>query len=238
MVGNRKDSETRGPQCPTAKVAMDTSTQIALFNDIFTGIYVVLTLVIVIFTYQSLKITRKALEANRQQSIEAIAAVNKQILASEQQAKEALQNQHRPVIVPTRAMFRLNQQSSDRLKFTMQNKGYGTALNTWGVVIHKRIDDFYRFENTYFLVPDKPEDIDLLSIKNSLDFMFPDKKFNGISIYPEPDSNQEDGARLLVTYNDIFDNRYLVIFDTSSLFGWRQTGEPIKINRNCSGGVA
>lgn len=211
---------------------MDASTQVALINDIFTGVYVILTLIIVIFTYQSLKITRKALEASKQQSSDAIAAVNEQIQASEQQAREALQNQHKPAIVPTTEMFTVQQQRTDWLEFVMQNKGYGIALNTWGVATNTRIDEVYRFEHTHFLVPDKPEKINLWSMKNSLDFLFPDKTFTNNSIYPEPDSNQEGGGiRLMVTYNDIFGNKYLVIFDSSKLFGWRQIGEAIKINQ-------
>lgn len=54
----------------------------------FTGIYVILTLIIVIITERSFKATRDALAASDKQSKAAIDAVHKQIAASEQQAQE------------------------------------------------------------------------------------------------------------------------------------------------------
>jgi NACalpha-BTF3-like transcription factor len=86
--------------------------------DGLTATYVVLTLVLAIIalrslskTQTSLDLTRQQININKQQSQEAleaserhsqatIEAVNKQIEASERQAKEALFNQHKPVIVP------------------------------------------------------------------------------------------------------------------------------------------
>jgi len=36
---------------------------------------------------------------------------------------------------------------------------------------------------------------------------------------------------LIVTYNDVFDNKYLVIFDHNDTFGWRQIDEAKRINK-------
>jgi hypothetical protein len=62
--------------------------------------------------------------------------------------------------------------------------------------------------------------------------MFPDKTFKGHSIYPQPDTNNTGkSSRLIITYNDAFGNKYLVIFDTSDIFGWRQIQVPIRIDQ-------
>jgi len=50
------------------------------------------------------------------------------ILSNSKQSREALYSQHKPVIVPTPRRDSLNP-----LLLTMQNKGTGVALNTWGV---------------------------------------------------------------------------------------------------------
>jgi len=56
--------------------------------------------------------------------------------------------------------------------------------------------------------------------------MFPSRKYKDYSIYPPEDTAKIDtNIRLLITYNDIFGNKYLVIFDWSKHFGWRQYEE-------------
>lgn len=178
--------------------------------DALTLILDVLTLFIVIASF-------KAVRDNHKQSQAAIDAMNKQIVVSERQAQEALYNQHKPVIVPLSRLSGLA-----KLQFTMQNKGTGIALNTWGILTNVSSGTLYRFENAYFLVPDKAEAISLFEVTNALDFIFPNREFYGYSIYPQADNTRLHAEmRLMVTFRDIFANKYLIIFDWSS-FGWRQ----------------
>ena len=200
---------------------------LATITVILTGVYVLLTLRIANKTAESVNITKDALVASQWESQKAIDAVNRQIAASERQAQEALFNQHKPVVVPTSKMSGV-----DWLEMMMQNKGLGVALNTWGIATVKSSEKFYRFGSTYFLVPDKLEKISLTDISNSLDFMFPGREFNGCSIYPMPDTAKLDtDVRLMVTYNDIFENRYIVVFDCSIQLNWRQVGNVKKIEQ-------
>lgn len=207
-----------------------------IINTWLQGGYVFLTLILagvaIWSAWIASKYSRKALLATQKQSEESIALINKQITLSERQAQEALYNQHKPVIVPNSNIYSPGKRI-DIMEFTMQNKGSGVALNTWGVLTNTETNQFYRFRSTCFLVPsDKPEGIEIIAINESLDFMFPDKVFSGYSLYPDFDTNDKNsGIRLIVTYNDIFNNKYLAIFDKSELFGWRQFGEAKQIEQ-------
>ena len=193
--------------------------QLAEINDIFTGVYVVLTLIIAGTAIRSIRVaskqSRDAIVASENQSKEAIATVREQIAASEQQAREALYNQHKPIVVPTSPLY----SRQDGLE--MRNAGSGIALNTWGVLTVVATNKLYRFDSTLFLIPEKVQDISLGDISSTLDFMFPGREFNGYSIDPPPDIGRIGTAvRLMLTYNDIFGNIYFCIYDYSG-FGWR-----------------
>jgi hypothetical protein len=120
--------------------------------DGLTAGYVLLTLALAIIAFRSLKqtqasldLTRQQIELNTQQSQESsssserhsqatIDAVNKQIAVSEIQAREALYNQHKPVIVPINTPHQEDQVIYSML---LQNQGAGVALNTWGLITMK-----------------------------------------------------------------------------------------------------
>jgi hypothetical protein len=79
----------------------------------------------------------------------------------------------------------------------------------------------YRFDSTLFLIPERVQNISLGELLNNLDVLFPERKFHEYSLYPPPDTGSIGTAmRLLLTYNDIFGNIYLGVYDYSG-FGWR-----------------
>ena len=195
------------------------STQLAEITAIFTGVYVILTLIIAGTGIRSIRVvskqSRDAIIASENQSKEAIATVREQIVASEQQARESLYNQHKPIVVPTSPLY----SRQDGLE--MRNAGSSIALNTWGVLTVVSTNKLYRFDSTLFLIPEKVQDISLGDISDSLDVIFPGREFNGYSIYPPPDMGRIGTARrLMLTFNDIFGNIYLGVYDYSG-FGWR-----------------
>ena len=195
------------------------SIQLAEINNIFTGVYVVLTLIIAVVAIRSIRMaskqSRDAILASENHSKEAIATVREQIVASEQQAREALYNQHKPIVVPTSPLY----SRQDGLE--MRNAGSGIALNTWGVLTVLATNKLYRFDSTLFLIPERVQGISLGDISNNLGVLFPGRDFNGYSIDPAPDRGRIGTAmRLMLTYNDIFGNIYLGVYDYSG-FGWR-----------------
>ena len=195
------------------------SIQLAEINNIFTGVYVVLTLIIAVVAIRSIRMaskqSRDAILASENHSKEAIATVREQIAASEQQAREALYNQHKPIVVPTSPLYT----RQDGLE--MRNAGSGIALNAWGVLTVVSANTLYRFDSTLFLIPERVQNISLGEISNNLDVLFPGKEFHGYSIFPPPDRGSIGTAmRLMLTYNDIFGNIHLGVFDYSG-FGWR-----------------
>jgi hypothetical protein len=204
--------------CEVEGVAMN-SIQLAEINAIFTGVYVVLTLILAGTAIWSFRVgskqSRDALLSSENYSQEALVTVHEQIAASEQQAREALYNQHKPVVVPTNPLYR----KQDGLE--MRNAGSGIALNTWGVLTIVSATKVYRFDSTLFLLPERVQAISLVEISNNLDVLFPGKEFHGYSLYPPPDRGSIGTAmRLMLTYNDIFGNRHLGVYDYSG-FGWR-----------------
>lgn len=223
------------------------STTLALINDIFTGSYVLLTLIIASVAIWSVRVNSKqsndALEASQQQSKAAIDAVNMQIAASENQAKEALAaiykqieasreqarealyNEHKPVIVP-----RTTPTTTNTTIFSMglDNKGTGTALNTWGILAMTSPPIKYYFEHIAFLVPN----IEALATFSGGEIQFPYDEFEGHSVYPKNNGNDMPSTfRLMVTYNDAFNNKYLVVFDCVYGLEWRQVDEVKKVKQ-------
>lgn len=173
----------------------------------------------------------KQIEASEKQSKETIDAVNKQIETSERQAQEALHNQHKPVVVPISeklegfvGVFRVG----------LQNKGAGVALNAFSVmgikdlplakiiqpggVAKSKIDlpiILYSWK-MWFLVPDEEETF-LFKVQGEV--LFPPTTFEEVDVIPQT------GARLMVTYNDIFTNKYFAFFDYGVELGWKQVHE-------------
>src|SRR5258706_6227846 len=107
------------------------STQLAEINDILTGVYVVLTLIIAGAAIWFIRVTGN-------QAKVAIATVREQIAVSEQQAREALFNQHKPIVVPVSHLYT----TKDALE--MRNAGSGIALNTWGTLTVVSTNKLYR----------------------------------------------------------------------------------------------
>src|SRR5258708_714962 len=165
------------------------STQLAQINDILTGVYVVLTLIIAGAAIWSIRVVGKqskvaiavltliiagaaiwSIRVVGKQSKVAIAIVREQIAVSEQQAREALFNQHKPIVIPVSPPYT----TKDALE--MRNAGSGIALNTWGTLTVVSTNKLYRLESTHFILPEKQQVIDLLDISYSLDFVFPTKE--------------------------------------------------------------
>lgn len=209
----------------TTSVSGSTSSSdntLQLVTVILTGIYVAATLVIVGLTiWQS----KAALAASAGQSQAAIDAVHEQILASEKQAQEAMFNQFKPVIVPLNHPISI---SNNDINFTidMENKGAGVALNTWGIFYVKvYLSVVYHFNKRYFLVPDRRE---LIVFNDGRDgIKVRSGEFHGYPTFPGlmpgvNDRGMSSGSRLMVTYNDVFENIYLVVFDYRDELGWEQ----------------
>lgn len=219
------------------------STTLALFNDILTGVYVLLTLIIVGASIWSIRVnsieSRRALAASQQQSQAAIDAVNKQIEASEKQSKEALDvlreqietskdqarealhNQYKPIIIPGG-----RPKSSDAITFkiSIKNKGAGVALNAWGVFTTLGLPIIRCTDRTHFLAPDSEE---VFSFDTNGEVLYPFSEFEEYSVFVQSNgnSNFSPEIRLMITYMDAFSNNYLVVFDYKDGLGWRQWTE-------------
>lgn len=224
---------------------MDAATITQIVIAAFTGVYVVLTLVIVLITGRSFKVTRDALTANDKQSKAALDAVRDQIVASEKQAQEALYNQHKPIIVPIGG---LNSNDATIWSMQIENWGAGVAFNTWGIITMKgtpipniplspALPFRYFFTETHILIPNKPNGVSFRIGEPQVPFrqqiLFTDNMFEGISIYPLQDekSNSFATSRLMMTYNDVFSNNHMVVFDYNESFGWRQVGEIKRVSK-------
>ncbi len=140
--------------------------------------------------------------------------MNKQIEASERQAQEALYNQHKPVIVPSYNIIQKN--GPGNYTVGIQNKGAGVALNAYGVLAIKGLPTIYCSSGRWFLVPDKEQ---ISTFKVQEDVMYPYNVFEEVNIFPPV------GARLMVTYNDAFSNKYFAVFDYSEELAWKQVYE-------------
>jgi len=180
---------------------------------VYVGLTFALAIVAVVSIVISSKLSRDALAASDRQSREAIEAVQKQIDTSERQAQEALYNQHKPVIVPlTRPL------SHDGITYEVntQNKGSGVALNTYGLLTIFGLPSIMCSNKVFFLVPDK-EEIILFSLGRG-EVVFPYNVFEGYNVFSSE-------VRFMVTYNDVFGNKHLAVFDFSLDLGWRQIDE-------------
>ena len=235
-------------------VFLAASVDYQLPNLILMTVYVGLTLVIAIAAIWSAIITRTALKASSKQSQEALAAserqskaaieaihkqieaseqqardtieaVNRQIEASERQAQEALYNQHKPIVIPINNFSRqdviLKQEHDLKYRMIFQNKGAGVALNTFAIMALNGLPDIFCSTSTGILVQDAdmPKAFDF---NTGIEHMYPSNEFEGVSVFPK---GVFGFARLMITYSDMFDNRYFGVFDYSEEFGWRQLNE-------------
>lgn len=218
-------------------------------SDSLQAAYVILTLIIVIISVWSVHASRKqsqealnisraqvekseiqakvALEENRKQSQLALEAMYKQMETSKLQAQDAIYNQIRPIIVCTSSPY---QDAKLTISINLENVGFGVASDVWGFYncepIDESSDEFppseppsYSFKQSMIFLPKKEMKVTL--VENDERFPFP-PSIEGYSIYPKKDSSASYQNRLLITYSDAFNNRYLSIFDYKNEYGWKQ----------------
>lgn len=180
---------------------------------------------------KSEKQARAALEENRKQSQVALEAMYKQIEASKLQAQEAIYNQIRPIIVCISSPYR----DKDRklsVSIDMKNVGFGVASDVWGVYycepIEEPTDDIpppeplsYSFERSMIFVPQKEMKVNLID-NDKITFNFDSSTIQGYSFHPQENGGVHYQSRLVMTYSDAFNNRYLSIFDYIDEYGWKQ----------------
>src|SRR5260221_4232202 len=219
----------------------------SIANIVYTG----LTVVIVIVAIWSLALTRKQMRENKKQSDAALAAsakqsqaaidavheqikaseqqsqasidvVYEQIKASERQAQEAIHSQQKPVIIPTssvEAIYVPNSATSGKSYRTidLENAGLGIALNVWGTVASLDAGGkYYCSVQSSFLIPHEIETVRF----GQEEFAYPYAVFDVFNLFPMRESGYD--TRLMLTYKDVFDNKYLTVFDKSPGFGWKQ----------------
>lgn len=225
------------------------STNLALINDIFTGVYVLLTLILAGAAIWSIRVSgkqsREALATSRLQSQAAIDAVHKQIEVSEkqskesltllreqieankEQAKEALYNQFKPIIIPRGQPISKN--ATDH-RVHLQNKGTGVASHVWGAYTSAWKYVISCTDRAYILGPDSEE---LVSFNTAGEVLYPHSEFEGYSVLAQSNGNSNFSPenRLMLTYSDTFNNNYLVFFDYNEKLGWRQWTEPKRIEK-------
>ena len=217
--------------------------------DVLTASYVLLTLALAIIAFRSLRqtqasldLTRQQIELNKQQSQEAsiaserhsqatIEAVNKQIAVSEQQAREALHNEHKPIIIPVTDPDPTTQHllpgnlGKQPFSIGIRNKGAGVAMNAFSIVGLKGFPDILCSSSTKILIQgdERPATFDF-----GTKFIYPENMFEGVPVFPQ---GVFGFLRLMVTYSDLFNNKYFVVYDYSEEFGWRQLNELRRVDK-------
>ena len=207
-----------------------------LLMAIYVGLTLVLAIVAVISIVISSRLSRDALAASDRQSKEAIEAVQKQIDASERQAQEALYNQHKPIVIPINNSISkdmvsdviIRHHSTLQIVIGLQNKGAGVALNTFAITAVDGISQVFCLPSTGILSQDAdvPKDFDFNAGVRK--YRYPYDEFEGVPVFPQ---GVFGFARLMVTYSDIFDNRYLGVFDYSDEFGWRMLNDVKRVTK-------
>jgi len=218
-------------------------------SDGLQAAYVILTLIIVIISIWSVRVSRKqslealnisraqvekseiqskaALEESRKQSQLAIDVMREQIESSKLQAQEAIYNQIRPIIVCTSPPF---EDTKHTISINLVNVGFGVANDVWGYYncefTEEPSDDIppseppsYSFKQSMVFLPNKETKVTL--IENDERFPFP-SSIEKYSLHPHKDSSVSYQNRLLLTYSDAFNNRYLSVFDYNHEYGWKQ----------------
>jgi predicted dinucleotide-utilizing enzyme len=174
---------------------------------------------------------QKQIDASEKQTKDTIEAVNRQIEASERQAQEALYNQHKPIVIPISNLSSkdiiLKQQYNLKFIIGLQNKGAGVALNTLAITAVEGLPEVFCSTSTWILSQDAdmPKGFDFNA---GIKHIYPSNEFEGVSVFPQ---GVFGFARLMVTYSDIFDNRYFGVFDYSEEFGWRLKDEIKRVEK-------
>jgi hypothetical protein len=179
-------------------VASDTLLQ--TFSYIANIVYVVLTAVIAIVAFRSLALTRKQIEENKNQTLETI------------------HNQHRPILVCTYPP--VPDTSLKHSPMPIKNEGVGIALNIRVVLSYTSNVRGEKLQSGFIipsaLAPGETEyaSFDPQGMGNMLD------KIGKYSFFPE-DSDTSYNQRLVITYQDIFNHKHLIIFDGRLFTNWK-----------------
>ncbi|SRR5260221_1468221 len=214
---------------------------------IYVGLTLVLAIVAVVSIFISSRLSRDALKASDKQSKEAIgavqkqieasekqtketiAAINRQIEASEKQAQEALYNQHKPIIIPvtdpTTQYLPPSNLGKQPFSIGIRNKGAGVAMNAFSIVGLKGFPDILCSSSTKILIhgDERPATFDF-----GTKFSYPENIVEEVPVFPQ---GVFGFLRLMVTYSDLFNNKYFVVYDYSEEFGWRQLNELRRVDK-------
>lgn len=214
------------------------STTLAFVNDILTGLYVLLTLILACAAIWSIRISskqsqaamdavNKQIEGSEKQSKESLAVLREQIEASKEQAREALHNQYKPIINPGSRPI-----SSDAVSYriNIKNLGAGVALNVWGVFTTVEQWVIRCTERTHLLGPNS-EEVFSFNTNGAVLYPFPEFEDNPVFVQSNGNSNFSPEIHLMVTQMDAFNNNYLVFFDYNEGLGWRQWTEAKRIEK-------
>jgi len=174
---------------------------------------------------------QKQIDASERQARETIEAVNRQIEASERQAQESLFNQHKPIVIPKNDLsskdIMLKQQNNLKFTIGLQNKGAGVAMNTFAILAVEGLPEVFCSTSTWILSQDTvmPKGFDFNA---GIKHIYPYNEFEEVFVFPK---GAFGFARLMITYSDIFDNRYFGVFDYSEEFGWRMLNDVKRVTK-------
>ena len=74
-----------------------------------------------------------------------------------------------------------------------------------------------------------PKDFDFPTVFTArVIYRYSSDEFEGVPVFPK---GEFGFARLMVTYSDIFDNRYFGVFDYSDEFGWRMLHDVKRVTK-------
>ena len=113
----------------------------------------------------------------------------------------------------------------------LQNKGAGVALNTYAITAINGLSEVFCSPSTAILSQDAdvPKDFDFTTdFSARIRYRYPSNEFEGVPVFPQ---GVFGFARLMVTYSDIFDNRYFGVFDYSDEFGWRMLHDVKRVTK-------
>jgi hypothetical protein len=204
------------------------STQLQFWNDIFTGAYVVLTLIIAGTAIRSLFLTRQQIEINKKQSEDALItserqsqaamqAVHEQIQTSEKQNRELIENQFKPFLIP---IMRPISNNATTYTIGMTNQGAGVALHAWGLLTERNLPQVHYCKEAHLVKPH--EERETAFRFGDSDVVYQQGMFAGYPLFLRGSENDiKETLRLTLTYSDIFTNNFLVIFDYNEQFGWQ-----------------
>lgn len=198
------------------------STTLALYNDVFTGIYVFLTLIIVVVTIWSAwansKQARDSLAESQRQSKAAIDAVNEQIKESKNQHQEMIYNQSRPILVcdglPPSDINKLD-------AFKIKNVGSGVATDIRCLLSIRSSSNGSPRQALM-----QPISVIVPGSDDQGQYQYRELKtfYNTIGEYAcfTEDNDSTHNIRFLITYHDVFNRIHLSIFDGITLQTWKQ----------------